>query len=385
MKKNLPYEGIEQGPIRPPSEADSLCLRITRNCHWNRCTFCPVYKGETFSLRPVEDVIQDIDIIFKHTETLRALTEDTGRLPVEVIRKLRYGLEPAEQLGFRVALNWFLTGMESVFLQDANSLIIKPVNLLKILNHLKRRFPQIRRITSYARSQTVAKLKDSDLQAIHEAGLNRLHIGFESGSDRVLTRVNKGATKALHIVAGNKAKAAGMELSEYYMPGLGGQDLSQEHALESADALNQINPDFIRIRSLSIPPQTPLSEEYQAGRFKKCTNVMMVAEIVLFLETLQNITSTITSDHFLNLFSEVEGRLPEDQEKMLGILRDFLNADPEKQRLYQVGRRMGFLSRLNLLDDPQIWAQTQAVCCELGVTADNVDDISDAILLQHGL
>jgi hypothetical protein len=385
MKKNLPYQGLEQGPIRPPSEADSLCLRITRNCHWNRCTFCPVYKGETFSLRSAEDVIQDIDTIFRHTETLRTLMEDTGQLPVEVIRKLRHDLAPTEQLGFRVALNWFLAGMESVFLQDANSLIIKTVNLLKILNHLKQRFPQIRRITSYARSQTVAKLNNTDLRAIREAGLNRLHIGFESGSDRVLALVNKGATKALHIVAGNKAKAAGMELSEYYMPGLGGQDLSREHALESADALNQMNPDFIRIRSLAISPQASLFEDYQTGRFKKCTDTMIIGELGLFLENLQNITSTITSDHFLNLFPEVEGRLPEDREKMVGILREFLNADPEKQRLYQVGRRMGFLSRFNLLDDPLIWAQTQAVCCELGVTADNVDDVSEAILLQHGL
>jgi hypothetical protein len=385
MKASPPYQGFECGPIRPPSEADSLCLRITRNCPWNRCTFCPVYKDEKFSLRPVADVIQDIETLFRHTQTLRALTEEDRSVATEAGRSLLSTLAAHEPVSFRAAYRWFCSGMESVFLQDADSLVMKADRLIQILEHLKRRFPQIRRITSYARSHTLARKKASELQALREAGLNRLHIGLESGSDAVLARVRKGATKALHIRAGQQIKAAGIELSEYYMPGLGGQELAREHALESADALNQINPDFIRLRTLMILPQAPLFKESQAGRFNKSTEVGVVEEIVCFLEQLQGITSTLTSDHFLNLFPEVDGRLPEAKERILPTLRRFLNADPERQRWYQVGRRMGLLSRFQQLDESRIAAQIRAACTELGVSAANVDAISYALLLQQGL
>ncbi|MCP4299696.1 MAG: radical SAM protein [Gammaproteobacteria bacterium] len=385
MKPAQPYQGIEQGPIRPPSEAQSLCLRITRNCHWNRCTFCPVYKNTRFSLRPVEDVIQDIETIFRHTETLRRLGQENNGLAVEAVRQIARRLPATEQLGFRVALHWFASGMQSVFLQDANSLIIKPATLLAILIHLKKRFPQVQRVTSYARSQTVAKISEADLRAMREAGLNRLHIGFESGADSVLASVNKGATQAIQITAGRKVKSAGMELSEYYMPGLGGQALSREHAEESAAALNQINPDFIRLRSLVIPPGTALDEDFQAGRFKPCTDLQVVAEIRLFVEQLQGLDSTMVSDHFLNLLPQVEGRLPEAKPEILAVLDRFLTTDPEKQRLYQVGKRLGMIADPEWLNDPAVLGEWRAVCCELGVTAENADDIAQALLIQKGL
>ncbi|MEZ5583317.1 MAG: radical SAM protein [Candidatus Competibacteraceae bacterium] len=385
MKPAEPYQGIEQGPIRPPSEAQSLCLRITRNCHWNRCTFCPVYKDTRFSLRPAEHVIEDIETVFRHTETLRNLEQQSHGQAVDAVRQIANRLPANEQLGFRVALHWFASGMQSVFFQDANSMIIKPADLLAILNHLRKRFPHVQRITSYARSKTVAKIPESDLRALHEAGLNRLHIGFESGADSVLIKVNKGATQAIQIEAGRKVKNAGMELSEYFMPGLGGRALSREHAEQSAAALNQINPDFIRLRSLAIPPGTTLDEEFQSGRFEPCTDLEVVEEIRLFVERLQGIDSKIVSDHFLNLLPQVEGRLPEAKSKILAVLDRFLATDPEKQRLYQVGKRMGLVADPEWLNDPAVLGELRAVCCELGVTADNADEIAKTLLVQKGL
>ena len=204
MKKNLPYHGLEQGPIRPPSEADSLCLRITRNCPWNHCTFCSLYKHEDFSLRSVEDVIQDIDTVHRYISQLQGMTSDDGHLPAADLYDLR--ATASDQMGFMAALNWYAGGMESVFLQDANGLVMKPANLTRILEHLKLRFPQIRRITSYARSKTIAKMQPRELKTLREAGLDRIHIGMESGSDRVLAIVKKGATQAMHIIAGIKVK-----------------------------------------------------------------------------------------------------------------------------------------------------------------------------------
>ncbi|MCP5420341.1 MAG: radical SAM protein [Gammaproteobacteria bacterium] len=385
MNSAQPYQGVEQGPIRPPSEAHSLCLRITRNCNWNRCTFCPVFKDKRFTLRPVEDVIQDIDILYGHTQTLRGLVKDDGDLELAEVRQIAARLPDTEQLGFRVALHWFASGMTAVFLQDANSLIVKPPNLLAILTHLKGCFPSVRRVTSYARSQNVARMHETDLEALRHAGLNRLHIGFESGADSVLSRIKKGATQAIQIMAGSKVKAAGIELSEYYMPGLGGQELSREHALESAAALNQINPDFIRLRSLAIPPDTPLDEDYRAGLFKRCGDLQIVAEIRLFVEHLQGIGSQLVSDHFLNLLPQVEGRLPDAKPAILGVLDRFLATDPERQRLYQIGKRMDVIGDPEWLNDPVVLGGLRKVCHELGVTADNADDIAHALLLKKGL
>ena len=201
-KTDESYQGFEQGPIRPPSEAYSLLIRVTRNCPWNRCTFCPVYKGSRFSIRPVDHVKKDIDAVHRCVEIIRQTADESGRILRSEVRK---GIEDYEKLdpqAFNAALNWFVGGMNSVFIQDANSLIIKPSSLVEILIHLKKHFPWVERVTSYARSHTIARIKDSDLKAIRDAGLNRIHIGLESGSDKVLKMVKKGVTKATQVKAG---------------------------------------------------------------------------------------------------------------------------------------------------------------------------------------
>ena len=190
--RNLPSRKFEQGPIRPPSEAGSLLVRVTRNCPWNRCTFWPVYKATTFSIRPVEDVIRDIDLVARWAARIRDVMdpEHPSRKPIEILGS---EVPDVEKSGFIAAASWILSsGMRSVFLQDANSLVIKSSDLVRILEYLKERFPDIDRITSYARSHTVARMKAEDLAALRRAGLNRIHIGLESGSDEVLKSVKKG-------------------------------------------------------------------------------------------------------------------------------------------------------------------------------------------------
>lgn len=374
-KKEEIYGGFEQGPIRPPSEARSLLVRITRNCPWNRCAFCPVYKGETFSLRPKDHVIEDIDAISRHVAALRRMGNSEGHVSREDLNAYAEKLDVSDRTAFYAAVNWFACGMESVFLQDANSLIIKPGDLVEILKHLKTCFPWVSRITSYARSHTIARISDDDLSAIARAGLNRIHIGLESGADEVLAFVNKGVDKKTHIKAGRKVKNAGMELSEYVMPGLGGKKWSRIHALETADALSRINPDFIRIRTLAIPNSVELYDEFAAGRFEKLTDVETAQELLLFLEHLTGIESRIKSDHILNLFEEVEGRLPEDKERMSGVIRDFLALSPRQRMIYQVGRRLGIFSRLADLQDPVLAERAEAVCREYGIDPENVDNM----------
>jgi hypothetical protein len=164
------------------------------------------------------------------------------------------------------------------------------------------------------------------------------------------------------------------------MPGLGGRRFSEVHALETADALNKIGPDFIRLRTLALPKSTGLYRERIEGRFDKCTDFETAAEILRFIEALEGITSTIKSDHILNLFEEIEGVLPEDKERMTRTLRSFLKMDPDRRMRFQVGRRLGFFSRLDDLDSPHRSARAEAACRELGVTPENVDVMIESLM-----
>ncbi len=378
--KETDYQGFEQGPIRPPSEAYSLLIRVTRNCPWNRCTFCPVYKRGAFSLRPVDHVKKDIDSVGRHVEALRQMSDGAGQITRVDIDTYMAQVSDSERQAFHAALNWFAGGMESVFLQDANSLILKPKDLVDVLRHLKQRFPWIARITSYARSHTVARISGDELKEIAEAGLNRVHIGMESASDDVLKLVKKGTDKAMQIKAGRKVIQAGMELSEYVMPGLGGRQLSEVHAMETADALNQINPHFIRLRTLAIPNSVPLFADYDAGRFEKLTDYEAAQEILLFLQTLDGITSWIKSDHILNLFEEIDGKYPEDKDRMIRVVKTFLDMPPRERMLYQVGRRAGYLRRISELSEPGIRDEIEKLTGNYGVTPENVDQFIDEMM-----
>ena len=377
MKKQDNYEGFEQGPIRPPSEADSLLIRLTRNCPWNNCTFCRVYKKKKFTLRSRQNIVKDIDLLHGYIRRIRQIVKPGGLGDHEVINTLYSSFEEKDRVAFNAAVNWYATGMKSIFLQDANSLIMKPDDLVFVLEHIKTCFPDVERVTSYARSHTIARIKQSDLIRIGKAGLNRIHIGMESGSDTVLKKIKKGTTKQGHIKAGLKVKDAGMQLSEYVMPGLGGIDYSIEHAIETASALNSINPDFIRIRTLAVTDGTALAVEARRGEFEKPTDAMMAKELRLFIESLDGIDSYIKSDHILNLFETINGKMPEDKEAMIGVIDAFFNMPSKKRVLYQVGRRMGFFRGPEDMDASDHLERVKQACDASGVDEHSVDEVLD--------
>jgi radical SAM superfamily enzyme YgiQ (UPF0313 family) len=383
MKREEKYKGFEVGPIRPPSEADSQLLRVTRNCPWNKCKFCGLYKGEKFSIRSVSHVIWDIDLVKRFCDEIQSILRLPDAQKGEGLSDLQDLLDENEWMAFHSAKNWVRGGMLSIFLQDANSLIMKPKDLVNILEYLVEAFPQVERITSYARSSSIARISDDDMARIANAGLNRIHIGMESASDEVLDFVKKGVNKETHIIAGQKVKRAGIELSEYFMPGLGGERLSRVNALETANALNRINPDFIRIRTLVIPEETELFNDWQTGRIKKMGDVETARELLLFLEALEGIDSTVKSDHVINLFEEVEGRLPEDKGRMIAPIEKFLAMDSQTQVLYIAGRRSGLFRRLDDLNEPVRLKRAENTCAAHNLTVNNVDDFTAEIVKRY--
>ena len=368
---------FEQGPIRPPSEAGSLLLRFTRNCPWNKCTFCPVYKGQPFSRRSLKEILGDIDMVRNIMEDIHHVSHKMGQ-GGQITRHVLNAVltNPACNDCYRHVALWHFNGKGTVFIQDANSLVLPTRVLVKALRHLKREVPGVRRITSYARSSTLSRKSLDELKEIRDAGLDRIHIGLESGSDRVLEFVSKGVTARQHIDAGRKVIGAGMTLSEYVMPGLGGSLMSREHAIETARALNEINPHFIRLRSLRIPPRTPLFEDKAGGRMIPLSDDETVREIRLFIESIDGITSTLASDHIMNLLEDVTGKLPEDKEAMLAVIDRYLALPLKEKLLFRLGRRGGALRSLDDLNDPLMRQRLEFAMRELvSQTGDDLEKL----------
>jgi len=363
---------FEQGPIRPPSEASSLLIRVGRNCPWNKCTFCPVYKGRTFSRRSLEEVIVDIDEVADALEIVREearkldQSRPSPRLLTSFLRSSHAGS------AMQAAAWWLLRGERTVFLQDADPLSMRTEKLEKVLRHLHRRLPGITRVTAYARTATLASRGPEKLRALRDAGLDRVHVGFESGSDAVLELVRKGATQARHVKGGRAAIEAGLELSAYLMPGLGGRALWKEHAVESARCVAAVEPHFTRLRSLAVVERAPLHEMVGRG-FEPMGDDEVMRELRLFLENLEGVTTKLRSDHILNLLGDLEGDLPGDHQKLLDLVDSYLDLPEPDRFAYRLGRRAGLFRGLYEFGDPSKRARADALVDSVGGDPEAVD------------
>lgn len=301
-------------PFRPPNEANSALIRITRGCPWNRCEFCAMYKHLKFESKSFQEVKED----------------------VERARQI-YG------------------GADTIFLGDSDNLVHK--NLPEIVALIRKTFPEARRITTYARAKTILHRKMDYLKAVRKAGLNRLHLGLESGDEIVLERLNKGAKPEEMIQAGKKAKDAEFEVSFYVLSGAGGKDRWREHATNSARVLNAAKPDFIRLRTLTIQHRTPLDEKLKKDEFILTPPLERLEEVKLFLETLEVTECFVASDHMTNylwagntvIYRGVAGTLPDDKERMLATVSasiDFIKSSDEEIKDSNLLYREGLISSL---------------------------------------
>lgn len=302
LKKPEEYT-MELGPMGPIGEGEALLLRVNRNCPWNKCLFCPVYKGKKFSTRSVAEIKYDIDAVRRVCDLLATASWEVGlngRIRKEAIEALIrsnpeiYGEAPVlitqEQWLALQSLNnianWLRYGARRVFLQDANALFLNSKDLIEVLQHLKKSFSSIDTITCYARSKTIAQRSAEELRELRDAGLSWSFVGIESGCDEVLDYMRKGATMKEHISGGQKMMAAGISLAAFVMPGLAGnnREMSTKHILDTIAVLNDIKPTEMRVRSLAILENAPLYPRWESGEFAAPTEDQMIEELKMLLQ-----------------------------------------------------------------------------------------------------
>ena len=329
------------GPIRPPSEAQSLLLQVTNGCTWNKCRFCQLYRHTKFKAYSADSIKADIDNMVYHAERARKYCRQDGSWDINGLnRELMTGTEDERQCFYMVA-NWLVNGGENVFLQDGNTTALSSGRLTDVLIYLKQAFPQIKRITSYGRVENLSRVSAEEFAELKAAGLDRIHSGFESGSDAVLQKINKGVTVQQEIAAGKNIKEGGIELSVYFMPGVGGRELSQDNAEGMAHVISEVNPDFVRIRTAAVKPGTELYEDFVNGDFILCSDDEKLMEIRTLIEKAHDIDTKLVSDHIVNLLQGIRGSLREDRDRRLAYIDDYLQQSDEERKIYQALRRMG--------------------------------------------
>ena len=273
---------------RPPSEARSLIVQVTYGCSHNTCAFCSMYKEKRFAVRPLEEVLEDF------------------RAAREVYRYV-----------------------EKVFLADGDALVRKASELYVILDTVRELFPECRQITSYASPASVRVRTEEELRTLREKGLSMVYMGLESGSDEVLTLMRKGHPAAEIIEMGQKVRRNGIALSVTAITGLGGPELLERHALDTAAAFNAMNPEYIGMLTLMVEPGTPLYDWVQDGDFQLLTQPQVLEETRLLVEHLDSPGSVFRMNHASN-YLVLRGTLNEDRDAML---REIDRAEHDLSRL----------------------------------------------------
>jgi len=271
------YEG---NIFRPPSEAYSLIVQVTIGCAHNACTFCSMFKDKQFRVRDPEEVFEDLDLARKQYKRV-----------------------------------------DRIFLADGDALVLSNEKLMAVLNHINGLFPECGRINVYGSPQDVLNKTGAELKELHENGVKIIYIGAESGSDKVLRDVRKGATRAEIIEAVKKIEASGIQASVTFISGLGGTEDWEEHAIMTGTMISETEPSYVGLLTLMLEPGAPLRENVRSGEFKLLSAEEIVGETLLLLKNT-NVTGTCVfrSNHASNYVS-LRGDLPQDKDRMLATLR----------------------------------------------------------------
>ena len=279
---------------RPPSEAYSLIVQVTYGCSHNTCAFCSMYKEKRFALRPLDEVLEDFHIA---RQTYRHV--------------------------------------DKVFLADGDALVRKASELYTILDTIRELFPECQRVTSYASPASIRIRTDEELQTLRAKGLTMVYMGLESGCDEVLKLMRKGHMSDEIVAMGQKVRRNGIALSVTAITGLGGPELLEQHAIETAKAFNAMNPEYIGMLTLMGEPGTPLYDWVRDGKFQLLTQPQVLRWTRLLVENLDSPGSVFRMNHASN-YLVLKGTLNQDKEVMLRTIdaaeHDLSRLRPEEWR-----------------------------------------------------
>ncbi len=280
---------------RPPSEADALIVQATIGCSWNRCTYCDMYRDKTFRIRDPKETLEDID---------------------------RAGSAFGEQV-------------EKLFVADGDALIMPLDHWLPILEHAKKNFPNLRRVSAYAMAKNVLEKTDDELATLLKNGLSLLYIGPESGDDVTLKRIAKGDDAEAHVEAARRAHAAGMQLSVIALLGIA-SERSEEHAKATADLVTKMDPAFFSALTVTVVPDTPLARLQKKGKFEVPPVPELLRELRTIVEHARPTDTVFRTNHASNHLP-LGGRLPRDRDRIVQVIDAALAGDIPLRREYQRG------------------------------------------------
>jgi len=278
----MKYEG---SIYRPPSEAQSLIIQATIGCSHNKCTFCSMYKDKKFRIKEVEEILSDIE----------------------------------ESKSYYRRVN-------RVFLADGNALAMKTADLKRILFKIREIMPECERVGIYSSPKDILRKSEVELRELKESGLGIAYMGLESGSDAVLSSINKGVTSSEMIEAGKKLIASGIKLSVTLISGIGGKTGWREHALESARVINEIDPQYLGLLTLLVEPGTEMEQQIKKGEFELLGPKEVMEETKLLLENLNLSQGVFRSNHASNYFA-LAGTLPQDKQRLLQEIEQAINSE----------------------------------------------------------
>ena len=271
------YEG---DIYRPPSEAYSLLVQVTIGCSHNKCTFCNMYKEKQFRVRKQEEVLEDLAWAREHYRRV-----------------------------------------ERIFLCDGDALCLANRKLLVILDYIRQHFPECERVTTYGRATDVLRKTDEELRELREHGIEMVYLGAESGSQKVLEKINKGETREELIEGVKRLEAAGIKTSVTFISGLAGPDDWEEHAVETGRMIAEMNASYVSLLTLMLQPPAPLLEDYRQGRFKLLTPEEVLAETCLMLQYAKPSKSCVFRSNHASNYVSLRGNLPEDNDSMIAALK----------------------------------------------------------------
>ncbi len=266
--------------IRPPSEANAIILQVTVGCSHNRCTFCGAYRDQEQKFQIKSDAIIESDLEFAATYCKRQKT---------------------------------------VFLADGDALVIPQQRLLSLFDQIKKKLPWVRRISLYANCRNILNRSSEELSVLKKAGLGRIYMGLETGHEKTLTAIKKGANAAEMIMAGQRVREAALFLSVTCLLGIGGLRYSIHHAADTAMVLNKMQPSQIAVLTLMLLPNTELGKAAAAGTFQLPDKLGLFQELRTLISGLDVKRCQFQANHASNYFS-LDGRLPRDKENFLATI-----------------------------------------------------------------